>query len=93
MRLSDKVLWFDVHGLHNGLDAVRPRAQVCANPYGVPFLGDSRLRPWLDDLEAVQEEWLAADSQAMDDSEPDVRLFRFDCNVRGDDAGDDQMIL
>ena len=93
MRLSDKVLWFDVHGLHNGLDAVRPRAQICANPYGVPFPGVSRLRPGLDNLEAVQEERLAADSQAMDDSEPDVRLFRFDCNVRGDDAGDDQMIL
>ena len=93
MRLSDKVSWFDVHGLHNGLDAVRPRAQVCAHPYGVPFLGDSRLRPGLDDLEAVQEEGLTADSQAVDDSEPDVRLFRFDCNVRGDDAGDDQMIL
>ena len=93
MRLSDKVLWFDVHGLHNGLDAVRLHAQICANPYGVPFLGDSRLRPGPDDLEAVQEEWLAADSQAMDDSKPDVRLFRFDCNVRGDDAGDDQMIL
>ena len=87
------MLWFDVQGLHNGLDAVRSHAQICANPYGVPFPGDSRLRPGLDDLEAVQEERLAADSQAMDDSEPYVRLFRFDCNVRGDDAGDDQMIL
>ena len=93
MRLSDKALWFNVHRLHNSLDAVRPRAQICANPNGIPFPGDSRLRPGLDDLEAVQEEWLAADSQAVDDSEPDVRLFRFDCNVRGDDAGDDQMIL
>ena len=87
------MLWFDVHRLHNGLDAVGSHAQICAYSYGVPFLGDSRLRPGLDDLEAVQEERLAADSQAMDDPEPDVRLFRFDCNVRGDDAGDDQMIL
>ena len=93
MRLSDNVLWFYVQGLHNGLDAVRLRAQICANPYGVPFLGDSRLRPGLDDLEAVQEERFTAIPLAVDDSEPVVRLFRLDCNVRGDDAGDDQMIL
>lgn len=87
------MLWFDVHRLHNGLDAVGSHAQICAHPYGIPSLRDSRYRSGLDNLEAVQEEWLAANSLAVEDSESDVCLFRFDCNVRGDDAGDDQMIL
>ena len=68
-------------------------AQVCADPYGVPFLGDLRLRPWPDDLDAVQGERRSSASEVVDDAEPEMDLSRIDCNVRDDGAGDDQVIL
>ena len=91
--LSDKVVTVDVRGLHNGLDAVRPRAQICANPYGVPLLGNLRLRAWLDDLDTVQGKRRSSASVVVDDAEPEMDLPRIDCNVRDEDAGDDQVIL
>lgn len=68
-------------------------AQVCADPDGVPLLGNLRLRAGLDDLDTVQGKRRSSASEVVDDAEPEMDLSRIDCNVRDDDAGDDQVIL
>ena len=61
-------------------------AQVSADPDGVPLLGNLRLRPWPDDLDAVQGKRRSSASEVVDDAEPEMFLSRVDCNVRDDDA-------
>ncbi len=68
-------------------------AQVCADSDGVPLLGNLRLRAGLDDLDTVQGKRRSSAPEVVDDAEPEMDLSRVDCNVRDDDAGDDQVIL
>lgn len=58
-----------------------------------PFWGNLRLCPGPDDLDTVQGKRRSSASVVVDDAEPEMDLPRIDCNVRDDDAGDDQVIL
>ena len=82
-----------VDRFHDCLDPFRMNAQVCADSYGVPLLGDLWLRPGPDDLDAVQGKRRSSAPEVVDDAEPEMDLSRIDCNVRDDGAGDDQVIL
>lgn len=89
----DMELWFNVHRLHDGYDAVRTHLQVCTYADSVSFPWSLRLRPGLDDLDTVQEKGLLAAYKVVCDSEPDDRLSESGIYVSDDGSSDDQVIL